>query len=326
MQIKSLFSMLILTGFCSLAFAQYPTYYTVALDGSGDFTSIQKAIEACKSYPEKRITIFIKNGIYREKVRIPECNSKLSLIGESKEQTIITWGDYFNKIDRGRNSTFYTYTLLVEANDFYAENLTIENAAGPVGQAVALHIEGDRCIVKNCNILGNQDTLFTAGETSRQYFIRCYIEGTTDFIFGAAIALFDSCTLYSKSNSYITAASTPEGNKFGYVFRNCKLLAPDSVNKVYLGRPWRDFARVVFMFCEIGAHIRPEGWSGWGNRDDCKLAYYAEYKNFGPGASTVNRIGWSYQLTDKEAADFTSENILKPVVPFEPNNWFVIHQ
>ena len=150
----------------------------VAQNGSGDFTTIQSAIDAVKAFPDKRITIFIKNGIYREKIRIPPWNNLLSLIGEDAEKTIITWNDYFDKIGRGRNSTFYTYTFLVEADDFFAENLTIENAAGEVGQAVALHVEGDRCVFNNCRLKGNQDTVFLNGEKSRHYFINCTIEGT----------------------------------------------------------------------------------------------------------------------------------------------------
>ncbi|HPG34589.1 MAG TPA: pectinesterase family protein, partial [Lentimicrobium sp.] len=182
----------------------------VAQDGSGDYTSIQDAIDATKAFPPQRITIFIKNGTYHEKVRVPSWNNKLSLIGESAEHTIITYDDFFKKIDRGRNSTFMTYTLLVEADDFYAENLTIINSSGPVGQAVALHVEGNRCTFKNCRIKGNQDTLYAAGQNSKQYYDSCYIEGTTDFIFGAATAVFNACTIHNLSNSYITAASTPK--------------------------------------------------------------------------------------------------------------------
>ena len=223
----------------------------VALDGSGDYTSIQAAIDACKSFPDHRISIFIKNGVYHEKVRVPAWNTKLSLIGESMEHTVISWHDHFNSINRGRNSTFFTYTLLVEGHDFYAENLTIENTAGPVGQAVALHVDGDRCTFRNCRLLGHQDTLYAAGQNSRQYYDSCYIEGTTDFIFGAATAVFHQCTIHSKSNSYITAASTPEGKPFGYVFLDCRLTAKPDVDKVYLGRPWRDFARVAFLLSLI---------------------------------------------------------------------------
>ncbi len=298
--------------------AQDKYKFTVAQDGSGDFITIQAAIDACKAFPDARVTVFVKNGIYHEKVKIQACNTRLSLIGESAEKTIITWDDYFNKVNWGRNSTFYTYTLIVEADDFYAENLTIENTAGPVGQAVALHVEGDRCAFRNCRFLGHQDTLYTAGQNSRQYFKDCYIEGTTDFIFGAATVFFEGCTICSKSDSYITAASTPSGKPFGYVFSHCKLIANEGITKVYLGRPWRDFAKTVFLNCEMGAHILPAGWSNWGGTARDKTACYAEYGNTGPGAKTAGRIAWSQQLSKKQVKKYTIDNILKPVLPVEP--------
>ena len=290
---------------------------TVAADGSADYKSIQQAIDACKSFPDKRITIHLRNGVYHEKVVVPACNTQLSIIGESAEKTIISYGDYFDKIKRGRNSTFYTYTFLVEADDFYAENLTIENSAGPVGQAVALHVSGDRCAFHNCRILGNQDTLYTDGLNSRQYFAGCYIEGTTDFIFGAATVLFDNCTICCKANSCITAASTPQGKRYGYVFINSKVIATEGVQKAYFGRPWRDFANVVFMNCELGSHILPAGWSNWPGTSRDKTAYFAEFGNRGPGADNTHRVDWSHQLTKEQAAMYTLEKILAPSIPFE---------
>jgi pectinesterase len=290
---------------------------TVAKDGSGNYLTIQLAIDACKSFPDKRITIHVKNGIYIEKIVVPACNNRLSIIGESKEKTIISYGDYFSKINRGRNSTFYTYTVLIEADDFYAENLTIENSAGPVGQAIALSVRGDRCAFRNCRILGNQDTLYTDGFNSRQYFEGCYIEGTTDFIFGAATVLFNNCTICCKSDSYITAASTPQGKTYGYVFLKCNLVAKEGAHKVYLGRPWRDYAKVVFISCDMGAHILPAGWSNWTGTSRDKTAYFAEYENTGAGAGTLQRVQWSHQLTMDEAAKYTLEKILSPSIPFE---------
>src|SRR5664280_69178 len=290
---------------------------TVAQDSSGDYTTIQKAIDASRSFPDQRIIIYVKNGTYNEKIVVPACNPRISLIGESVEKTIITHGDFFNKINRGRNSTFYTYTLLIIADDFYAENLTIENTAGPVGQAIALYVYGDRCVFRNCRILGNQDTLFTDGFNSRQYFDGCFIEGTTDFIFGPATVLFNNCTINSKGNSYITAASTPQGKQFGYVFMGCKLTAADGVAKAYLGRPWRDYAKVVFIKCEMGKHIQPAGWSNWQGTARDKTAYYAEYGNTGPGADISQRVQWSHQLSKKEASKCTLRNILAPALPVE---------
>jgi pectinesterase len=301
----------------SAVFSQDVYKMTVAQDSSGDYTTIQAAIDASRSFPDQRITIYVKNGTYKEKIVVPACNIRLSIIGEDAEKTIITWDDYFSKMNRGRNSTFYTYTLLVDADDFYAENLTIENSAGPVGQAVALHVKGDRCVFRNCRILGNQDTLYTDGLNSRQYFDGCYINGTTDFIFGAATVLFNNCTIHSKRDSYITAASTPLGKTFGYVFLNCRLTAEEEAKKVYLGRPWRDYARVAFIKCELGTHIQPAGWSNWQGTARDKTAYFAEYGNTGPGADISQRINWSHQLTKEEAEKYTVTNILSPVLPME---------
>lgn len=289
--------------------------FVVAQDGSGNFTTIQAAIDASKAFPDAPITIFIKNGVYNEKVKVAACNPHLRLIGESVDKTILTYGDHFDKINRGRNSTFYTYTLLVEADDFRAENMTIENSAGPVGQAVALHVEGDRCAFVNCRLLGNQDTLYLAGQTSRDYFSNCYIEGTTDFIFGAATAYFEKCTLHSKTNSYVTAASTNQGKKYGFVFNECKLTAAEGVNKAYFGRPWRDYARVVYIHCSIGKHIASAGWENWSKTSRDKTAFYAEFENNGDGASTSQRVAWSHQLTKKEASNYTKERVLASTLP-----------
>jgi len=292
--------------------------YIVAQDGSGNFTTIQSAIEGCKSFPYKRIRIFIKNGVYHEKVFIPSWNTQISLTGESKDSTIITYDDYFKKIDKGPNSTFYTATLLVQGNDFHAENLTIENSAGPVGQAVALAVEADRCSFINCKLLGNQDTLYVAGENGRQYFNDCYIEGTTDFIFGEATALFEKCILKIKINSYITAASTLQDAAFGFVFKNCVLTASPEVTKAFLGRPWRKYARVVFLNCIMGNFISPEGWSNWANTDNYKTAFYAEYKSNDTGANVNDRVPWSHQLSKDDADKYTLENIFSGRIEWNP--------
>lgn len=293
-------------------FAQNDIQYkmVVAKDGSGDFSTIQDAIDATKSFPDKRITIFVKNGVYREKVRVPSWNTLLSIVGEDRDNTIIVWDDYFKKIDRGRNSTFFTYTLAVEADDFYAENLTIENSAGPIGQAVALHVEGNRCAFKNCKIIGNQDTVYLDGEFSNQLFIDCEIDGTTDFIFGSATVVFKDCDIISRRDSYITAASTTTGKTFGFVFKNCNIQADEGVENVYLGRPWRPFAKTVFMECNLGKQINPEGWKEWSNKGNETTTFYAEYKNTGDGSNTNDRVSWSHQLSDKEAKKYTIENIL----------------
>ncbi len=208
---------------------------------------------------------------------------------------------------------------MVQGNDFHAENLTIENSAGPVGQAVALAVEADRCSFVNCKLLGNQDTLYVAGENARQYFNGCYIEGTTDFIFGEATALFEKCVIKIKANSYITAASTPSDASFGFVFKNCVLTASPQVTKAFLGRPWRKYAKVVFLNCNMGNFISPEGWSNWQGTDSYKTAYYAEYKSSGEGGTIQGRVSWSHQLSKEEADQYTMENIFAGSVKWNPS-------
>ena len=282
----------------------------VAKDGSGDFVTIQEAINSAKGFPDTRVTIKVRNGIYKEKIEVYEWNSNMSIIGEDREKTIITYDDYFDKLALGRNSTFHTPTFLVQGNDFYAKNLTIENTAGEVGQAVALAVNANRVLMDNCSIKGNQDTLYTTGEGFKQYYKECYIEGTTDFIFGQATALFQNCEIYSKSESFITAASTPKGTAFGYVFKDCKLTAKKGLSKVYLGRPWRTYAKTVFINCNMGKHILPEGWDNWSNEQAETATLYAEYKCDGPGFRPEKRVSWASQLTKLEAEKYTVANIL----------------
>ena len=286
----------------------------VARDGTGDYRDIQPAIEAVRAFMDYTVTIYIKNGLYKEKIVIPSWVKNVQLVGESAENTIITYDDHAN-IDK--MGTFRTYTIKVEGSDITFKDLTIENNAAQLGQAVALHTEGDRLMFINCRFLGNQDTIYTGSERSRLLFTNCYIEGTTDFIFGPSTALFENCTIHSKRNSYITAASTPADAPIGYVFRNCKLTAAPGINKVYLGRPWRPYASTVFMNCEFGDHIRSEGWHNWGKTDNEKTARYAEFGNTGPGASTTKRVAWAKQLTPEEAGAFSVENIFQ-----NTGNWY----
>lgn len=300
----------------------YPTEITVAQDGSGLYKTIQEAINSIRDLGEKQIKIYIKNGTYNEKLIIPSWKTNITLIGESAEKTIITYNDYSGKVNAlGKDiygidkiTTYTSYTLLVAADDITLENLTIANTSGKVGQAVALHVEGDRFKAKNCKILGNQDTLFVATENSRQYFQDCFIEGTTDFIFGKATVVFQNCTIKSLADSYITAAATSPRQLFGFVFFNCKLIADSSLKKVFLGRPWRPYAKTVFIQCNLGNHIVAEGWNPW--KGDAmfpekeKTTFYAEYKNTGAGAITTSRVSWSKQLTGKEFKSYTLVNIL----------------
>ncbi|WP_339727406.1 pectate lyase [Maribacter stanieri] len=282
----------------------------VAKNGSGDFKTIQEAINAAKGFPDKCVTIKVKNGVYKEKVSVYEWNTNTSIIGENTEQTIISYDDCFDDINLGRNSTFHTPTFSVQGNDFYMANLTIENTAGEVGQAVALSVNATRVKIENCIIKGNQDTLYTTGEGFRQYYKDCYIEGTTDFIFGQATALFENCEIHSKSNSFITAASTPKGVEFGYVFKNCRLTAAKNVTEVFLGRPWRTYAKTVFLETWLDEHIVEQGWDNWSNIAAQKQSFYAEYNNMGPGYQPKLRQKWSHQLTKKQAKFYTNAAIL----------------
>ncbi len=314
--LKGLFFMIVLLA-CSLtgsAASKYdnPDTIVVARDGTGEFRTIDEAIEVCRAFMDYHKVIYIKKGIYKEKLIIPSWLQNIELCGEDKEQTIITYDDHANvKVQLGTAAprlqamgTFRTYTLKVEGNDITLKNLTIENNSARLGQAVSLHTEGDRLTVVNCRIIGHQDTIYTGVPGTRIYFDGCYICGTTDFIFGPSTAWFEGCTIESLVNSYVTAASTPKDQPYGYVFNNCRLIAAEGVEKVYLGRPWRDYGYTLFMNCELGGHIRPEGWHHWEKKRE-QTARYLEYNNRGAGASTDARVGWSRQLTKKEAAKIT---------------------
>lgn len=285
---------------------QYKYIFTVAKDGSGDYKYIQDAIDAMRVYPLAPITLYIKNGVYNEKIELPANNTDVTFIGESVEKTIINFNDYSG---RGKLTTFTSYTAKISGNRFTAANISFVNSAGAVGQAVALYVDADKAVFTNCRFLGNQDTIFAAGENARQLFTDCYIEGTTDFIFGPSTAVFKNCTIKAKSNSFITAASTTPGKMFGYVFLDCNIIADSLVTKVYLGRPWRSWAKTVFIGCTLPKQLAPEGWDNWNNVANEKTVYYAEYKCAGEGAATGNRVGWAKQLTEKEAANYTIAHI-----------------
>ncbi|MEP6674676.1 MAG: pectinesterase family protein [Ferruginibacter sp.] len=285
---------------------QYKYIFTVSKDGTGDYKYIQDAIDAMRVYPLAPITLYIKNGIYNEKIELPADNTDVTFIGESVEKTIITFNDYSG---RGRLNTFTSYTAKISGNRFVAENITFSNSAGPVGQALALYVDADKAVFKHCRFLGNQDTIFASGEMARQLFVDCYIEGTTDFIFGPSTAVFQHCTIRAKTNSFITAANTTPGKKYGFVFLDCNITADSGVTKLYLGRPWRASSKAVFIRCELPAAIVPEGWNNWSNAENEKTVLYAEYKNTGAGASFKDRVKWSKQLTDKEAQEYSPEHI-----------------
>ncbi len=289
--------------------------------GSGDFKTVQEAINSVPLLKKKETKIYIKNGIYKEKIAIPIDKINITFIGEDKDKTILTYDDFASKKNaEGTNiGTSGSYSFAIDGDYFKAENITFENSSGPVGQAVAVRIDGDKVAFTNCRFLGFQDTLYTRGDKSRQYYKNCYIEGTTDFIFGASTAVFDSCELFSKlGSSYVTAASTPVNIAYGYVFLNCKLTSDAPKESVYLGRPWRNYAKTVFINCEIGEHINPQGWSNWGKKDAESTTFYAEYESTGKGGDLSNRVTWSHSLTAQQVkSDYTISKILSG---WQPNS------
>lgn len=286
----------------------------VSRNGTGEFRTVDEAVEVCRAFMEYHKVIYVKKGTYKEKLVIPSWLTNIEICGEDANSTIITYDDHANIRLAGTNKpmgTFRTYTVKVEGNDITFKNITIENNAAKLGQAVALHTEGDRLVFINCRLLGNQDTVYTGLAGTHLYFNNCYIEGTTDFIFGPSTAWFEGCTIHSKANSYVTAASTPKDVPYGYVFNKCALTAQPGVDKVYLGRPWRPYAHTLFMNCTLGSHIVKAGWHNWNNKNNELTARYQEYNNNGAGAQTAERAPWSKQLAKKEAAKVTLQNVLR---------------
>ena len=285
----------------------------VAKDGSGNYKTVQAALDAVPEGNDKPFTIYIKKGVYKEVVVVDARKSFITLIGEDKEKTILSFDNHAGtKLPNGDTlNTWTCASFFVYGNDFHAENLTFENTAGfTAGQAVGLRIEGNRASLKNCRIIGNQDILFLSGSGVKHFFKDCYIEGTTDFIFGAATAVFENCYIHSKKNSHVTAASTNSIIPYGFVFFDCKLTADSNINKVSLGRPWSPTASVTYINCWMGKHIIPEGWNNWKNPANEMTARYAEYNSSGPGANKDGRVKWARQLTDEEVKQYTLKNIL----------------
>lgn len=299
-----------------------PDTIFVARDGTAEFRNIDDAIEVCRAFMEYHKVIFVKKGTYKEKLILPSWLTNIEICGEDRDNTIITYDDHANVFIPGTDrkmGTFRTYTVRVDGNDITFRNITIENNAARLGQAVALHTQGDRLAFVSCRILGNQDTVYTGGINTRLFFKDCHIEGTTDFIFGPSTAWFENCTILSRTDSYITAASTPQDVEYGYVFNRCKIVAAEGVSKVYLGRPWRPYAHTLFMNCQLGKHILPVGWHNWSNTQNEKTTRYCEYDNHGEGAATKERAAWTRQLTKKEAAKVTLENVFRQNGGWIPN-------
>jgi pectinesterase len=304
--------------FFVVSFAQQKDAIVVAQDGSGNFKTVQQAFDAIPENNSKPITIFVKEGIYKEKLYLDSEKSFVTLIGQDRFKTILTYNDHSGKTTSGGDTinTVTSCSFLIDGNNFTARNITFRNNAGlDAGQAVAVEVNGDKASFTNCRFIGDQDVLFMRNEHSREYYKDCYIEGTTDFIFGAATAWFEECRIHSKKNSHVTAASTPEDHPFGYVFYDCELTGDTGITNADLGRPWRPYASVTFMHCYIGRHIKSAGWSNWHHTDSYKTARFSEYEDDGPGANPGKRIFWSHQLTNEQAKEYTMENVLQGWVP-----------
>ena len=284
----------------------------VAQDGKGNYKTVQEAFNTIPPNNKKSILIYVKKGVYREKIYLDSTRNFVTLEGEDKFTTILIWNDHTGKVSPSGDSinTRTSWSCKIRADNFTARNITFENDAGfTAGQAVAMESDGDKAIFKNCRFVGNQDILFTNNEKSRQYYEDCYIEGTTDFIFGSSTVWFQQCHIHSKKNSHVTAASTPKEHPFGYVFNDCVLTGDTSIHSASLGRPWRPYGNVIYMHCYIGPQIRAEGWSNWNTTDYFKTARYSEYNNYGPSADPLRRVSWSKQLTEQEAKQVTLKNV-----------------
>jgi pectinesterase len=294
----------------------------VAQDGSGDFKTVQQAIDSIPPGNTAVKIVYIKTGSYHEKIHIKQ--PFVHLIGADAAATILTYDDFAKKIGpTGKPlGTFGSLSVSVTGNDFEADNITFENPAVPrkaVAQTVALGVDSDRAVFRNCRMLANQDTLYA--NSGRQYYDDCFIRGDVDFIFGNAAAVFDHCEIQSSGKGYITAQSRIDDSQTtGYVLTNCKLTAAAGVpdGSVYLGRPWRPHARVVYLHCDLGPQINPAGWLKWRPTDHDMKVFYAEYDCTGPGAATNQRVAWSRQLTKPEAQPFEMETFLKGSDDWKP--------
>ncbi len=300
------------------------TELTVAEDGSAKYKTVQEAIMAVPAGTrDNPVVIRIKPGIYKELIYVQREKRFFHLIGEDPSRTVLTYDLNANIIGKDGKpiGTFRTPSTQIDADDFTAENLTFENAAGPVGQALAIRVDGDRVRFRNCRFLGWQDTIFL--NRGRQYFEDCYIEGHVDFIFGGATAFFERCHLHSLRDGYITAASTPDIQPFGFVFSNCKITGQSPEVKTYLGRPWRAYSSVIFINTSMTSVVRPEGWHNWNFPEREKTVRYGEYGSSGEGANPRARVTWASQLTKAQARALTGEKVLGGADRWNPRTGWI---
>ena len=300
--------------FASKLLAQ--TNLFVATDGSAKFTSVQDAIMAVPmGTRENPVIIHIAPGVYKELIYLQREKRFFKLVGENPTNTILTFNLNANLTNAWGKAigTFKTPSTTIDADDFTAENLTFENSAGPVGQALAIRVDGDRATFRNCRFLGWQDTILL--NRGRQYFENCYICGHVDFIFGAATAWFEHCEVHALHGGYLTAASTPVDVPFGFIFSNCKITGEPGV-KTLLGRPWRQFASTIYLNCELSDAVQSKGWFDWGKPHE--TIRYAEFNSTGAGANPTNRADWSKQLKKSEAEKITVDKVLGGADNWDP--------
>lgn len=288
-----------------------PVELVVAADGSAKYKTVQEAVMAVPAgTADSPVIIRIKPGTYREIVYVQREKRFFKFVGEDASKTVITYDLNANikGVDGKPIGTFRTPSVQIDADDFTAENVTFENAAGPVGQALAVRVDGDRVVFRNCRFLGWQDTILL--NRGRHYFEDCYIAGHVDFIFGAATAYFERCHIHALKDGYLTAASTPDNQPYGFVFSHCRITAEAPNVKTYLGRPWRAYSAVTFLNTEMPEAVRPEGWHNWNFPEREKTARYVEYNSTGPGAKPNARVPWARRLTKSEAKAITPERVL----------------
>ncbi len=287
------------------------TNLVVSATGDAPFKTVQEAIMAVPSgSSHDPVFIRLKSGTYKELVYVQREKRFFHLVGEDPKTTVFSYGLHASQTgpDGKPIGTFRTASSVIDADDFVAENITFENSAGPVGQALAIRIEGDRVVFRNCRFLGWQDTILA--NRGRHYFTNCFIAGHVDFIFGGATAFFDHCEIHCLKNGYITAASTPDYQPFGFVFSQCNVTAETPEVRTYLGRPWRIYASTCFLDTQMSEVVRPEGWNNWNKPDAEQTTRYAEFNSTGPGADPKARVSWAHQLMVNEAEKLTRQTVL----------------
>ncbi|MEO6522984.1 MAG: pectinesterase family protein [Mucilaginibacter sp.] len=295
----------------------------VAKDGSGNYTTVQAALNAVPDNSASRTVIYIKNGVYQEVVTLASTKKNVTLIGESMSGVKLTYNNYSSKINPATGLGYGTAgssSVFIKAEGFYAVNVTFENSSGPVGQALAISVTADKAVFNNCSFLGRQDTYY--GDRCRQYLKGCYLEGTTDFIFGGSTAVFESCKLYSYGGSAITAASTESYVTYGLVFLKCNITGASGAH-TDLGRPWGAYAAVAYLNTAMSSVVNAAGWNDWGNTANQATARFSEYRNNGSGSTITSRPAWITRLTDAQALNYTVTNILKTTYsnPVTTDNW-----